>query len=153
MKREEIAAGLGIELGEAQDISSDVAAFRKAGKLIFTSGLVPHEPDGSIALRKSGPGLYHTAGPGIRVRDVAAQLLCALKTAAGDLDNIGQIVMLQCFANAVSDYSEQSVLFNPASELFTAVFGESGKHARFALGMGSLPMNVPVEISVIAEMK
>lgn len=87
------------------------------------------------------------------MRDVAAQLLCALKTAAGDLDNIGQIVMLQCFANAVSDYSEQSVLFNPASELFTAVFGESGKHARFALGMGSLPMNVPVEISVIAEMK
>ena len=57
------------------------------------------------------------------MRDVAAQLLCALKTAAGDLDNIGQIVMLQCFANAVSDYSEQSVLFNPASELFTAVFG------------------------------
>ncbi|MFR5829495.1 MAG: hypothetical protein ACLUE1_10725 [Adlercreutzia equolifaciens] len=45
------------------------------------------------------------------------------------------------------------MLFNPASELFTAVFGESGKHARFALGMGSLPMNVPVEISVIAEMK
>lgn len=54
MKREEIAAGLGIELGEAQDISSDVAAFRKAGKLIFTSGLVPHEPDGSIARGKVG---------------------------------------------------------------------------------------------------
>ena len=140
MKREEIAAGLGIELGEAQDISSDVAAFRKAGKLIFTSGLVPHED-------------YTTQQAQAYVRDVAAQLLCALKTAAGDLDNIGQIVMLQCFANAVNDYSEQSVLFNPASELFTAVFGESGKHARFALGMGSLPMNVPVEISVIAEMK
>ena len=144
MKREEIAAGLGIELGEAQDISSDVAAFRKAGKLIFTSGLVPHEPDGSIARGKVGQD-YTTQQAQAYVRDVAAQLLCALKTAAGDLDNIGQIVMLQCFANAVSDYSEQSV--------FTAVFGESGKHARFALGMGSLPMNVPVEISVIAEMK
>lgn len=152
MKREEIAAGLGIELGEAQDISSDVAAFRKAGKLIFTSGLVPHEPDGSIARGKVGQD-YTTQQAQAYVLDVAAQLLCALKTAAGDLDNIGQIVMLQCFANAVSDYSEQSVLFNPASELFTAVFGESGKHARFALGMGSLPMNVPVEISVVAEMK
>ena len=54
MKREEIAAGLGIELGVAQDISSDVAAFRKAGKLIFTSGLVPHELDGSIARGKVG---------------------------------------------------------------------------------------------------
>ena len=62
MKREEIAAGLGIELGEAQDISSDVAAFRKAGKLIFTSGLVPHEPDGSIARGKVGQD-YTTMWP------------------------------------------------------------------------------------------
>lgn len=89
MKREEIAAGLGIELGEAQDISSDVAAFRKAGKLIFTSGLVPHEPDGSIARGKVGQD-YTTQQAQAYVRDVAAQLLCALKTAAGDLDNIGR---------------------------------------------------------------
>lgn len=87
------------------------------------------------------------------MRDVAAQLLCALKTAAGDLDNIGQIVMLQCFANAVSDYSEQSVLFNRPRNCSPPCSASPGKHARFALGMGSLPMNVPVEISVIAEMK
>ncbi len=151
MNREEQLNQLGITLEIAQDLTKDVASFCVAGNMIYTSGLVPHNLDGSIAHGKIGKD-YTTAQAQVFVKDVAVQLLSALKTAAGDLDNIKQIVMVQCYANAVVDYSEQSGLFNPASELFTTVFGECGKHARFALGMGSLPMNVPVEIAVIAQM-
>lgn len=143
---------LGISLSDASDISDDVTAYRVAGKMIYTSGLIPHNPNGSIAVGKVGTDIS-TEKAAEYVHDVAVQLLSALNAAADGLDNIKQIVMLQCFANAAADYTEQSKLFNPASELFSSVFGENGKHARFALGMGSLPMNVPVEISVIAEMK
>lgn len=152
MNKNDILKELGISLAKTSDISHDIASFKVTGKLIYTSGLIPHNPDGSIASGKIGRD-YTTAQGQSFVRDVAAQLISALDTAAGGLDNIKQIVMLQCFANSVADYSEQSLLFNPASEIFTSVFGDDGKHARYALGMGSLPMNVPVEIAVIAEMK
>lgn len=152
MKRESTIKAMGIELGDCGDISRDVASYRIAGKLVFTSGLVPRNADGSMARGKVGLD-FTTEQAQEHVRNVAIQLLGALKAAAGDLDRVKQIVMLQCYANALTDYTEQSVLFNPASELFTGVFGEAGRHARFAVGMGSLPMNVPIEISLIAELE
>jgi enamine deaminase RidA (YjgF/YER057c/UK114 family) len=151
MKREDILKELGISLPKCSGISQEVAAYKVAGKLIYTSGLVPRNPDGTFVAGKLGREYTSAQGQAF-VKDVAVQLLSALQDAAGGLDNIRQIVMLQCFVNADPGYSEHSLLFNPASELFTSVFGEDGRHARYALGMSSLPMNVPVEISVIAEM-
>lgn len=143
---------LGISLSEVGDLSPYVKSYTVAGKMIYTSGLIPFNADGSIAKGKVGLD-YTTEEAKVYVKNITVQLLSALNQAAGGLENIKQIVMLQCFANAVADYDEHAVLFNAASEMFTEVLGDAGKHARFALGMGSLPMNVPVEIAVTAEMK
>lgn len=88
----------------------------------------------------------------------AAARLCALnaisqaKSFLGDLDRITRICMVQGLVNGVPDFTEHPVVMNGASDLFVEVFGEEiGRHARFAVGAGSLPYNVAVEVAVIME--
>jgi enamine deaminase RidA (YjgF/YER057c/UK114 family) len=88
----------------------------------------------------------------------AAARLCGLNAIAqakaflGDLDRITRICMVQGFVNGVPDFTEHPIVMNGASDLFVEVFGEDiGRHARFAVGAGSLPYNVAVEVAVIME--
>lgn len=88
-----------------------------------------------------------------------AARLCALNVLAqareylGDLDRVTRVVMVQGFVNAVPDFTEHPKVMNGASDLFVEVFGEAGKHARFALGAGSLPFNVAVEVAAVLEVR
>lgn len=152
MKIAEKLAELNIKLTPAEDISPAIGAYAKTGSLIFTSGMVPPATNGVRPKGKVGRE-FTTVEAQKYVRETAIELLGVLDTAAGSLDNIKQIVSLQCFVNSVPEYTEQSILFNTASDLFYEIFGEKGKHSRYALSMGSLPMGVPVEIAVIAEVE
>jgi enamine deaminase RidA (YjgF/YER057c/UK114 family) len=69
----------------------------------------------------------------------------------GSLDRVKRIVKVLGMVNAVPGFGEQPKVINGCSDLFVEVFGERGKHARSAVGMGSLPMQIPVEIEVIVE--
>lgn len=76
--------------------------------------------------------------------------LAAIQSAGVSLDQISQIVKIGVFVASTSDFREQHLVANFASNLLLEIFGEKGKHARFAIGTSSLPLNAPLEIEMIA---
>jgi enamine deaminase RidA (YjgF/YER057c/UK114 family) len=71
----------------------------------------------------------------------------------GSLDRVSKIVKVLGMVNAVQDFTDHPKVINGCSDLFVEVFGEKGKHARSAVGMGSLPNNMAVEIEIIVEIE
>ena len=76
-----------------------------------------------------------------------------MKAELGDLDRVKRIVKVLGMVNATSEYGHQPEVINGCSDLFVEVFGDRGRHARSAVGMGSLPRGIPVEIEVIVEVE
>ena len=83
----------------------------------------------------------------------ALNLLAQVKAACGSLDAIIKVVKLNVFVASTSDFTQQHLVANGASEFFGELFGESGVHARSAVGVAVLPLNSPVEIDAIFEVK
>jgi enamine deaminase RidA (YjgF/YER057c/UK114 family) len=125
----------------------------KTGNLVFTAG--------QVTLRDGKFEYQGKLGKEFGVEDGAkAARLCALNVIAqlkdacgGDLDRVKRIVKLVVFVNAVPDFADHPKVANGASDLMVEVFGEKGKHARSAVGMGSLPLNVAVEVEAVAEIE
>jgi enamine deaminase RidA (YjgF/YER057c/UK114 family) len=88
-----------------------------------------------------------------------AARLCALNILAqanaflGGLDRVVRVCQVQGFVNAVPGFTDHPIVVNGASDLFVDLFGEAGRHARFAIGAGSLPLNVAVEVAAILEVR
>ncbi len=121
-----------------------------SGRLVFLSGHGPIRRDGSLVTGKVGADLTVAEGRDA-ARLVGLQLLGALRGELGSLDRVARIVKLLCMVNAVPSFGEQPKVADGASELLVEVFGERGRHARSAVGMGSLPLNIAVEIELVAE--
>ncbi|MEX2558037.1 MAG: RidA family protein [Actinomycetota bacterium] len=149
---EDRLAELGLTLPEAPAaVAAYVPAVVHAG-LIWVSGQVP--------IRDGGLPRLGLVGRDISVEDAAEEArFCALnalahlKAAAGSLDRIERIVKLTVFVASSAGFHAQPLVANGASELFQAVFGESGRHARSAVGVAELPLGVPVEVEVVAALK
>jgi enamine deaminase RidA (YjgF/YER057c/UK114 family) len=86
-------------------------------------------------------------------RQVALALLSSLKAEIGDLDKVKRIVKLLGMVNCTADFLDHPKVINGASDLLVEVFGDKGKHARSAVGMNALPMNICVEIEMIVEVE
>ena len=86
-------------------------------------------------------------------RFAALRLIAEVKAVIGDLDRVERIVKVNGYVNAVPGFGQQPKVINGASELFEAVFEEKGKHARCAIGVGSLPSNAPVEVEMVVTYK
>jgi enamine deaminase RidA (YjgF/YER057c/UK114 family) len=84
-------------------------------------------------------------------RNAGLQLLAALREAAGSLDKVVRFGRVFGMVNAVPDFTDHPKVINGCSDLFVEVFGDRGRHARCAVGMGSLPFNVTVEIEAVVE--
>jgi enamine deaminase RidA (YjgF/YER057c/UK114 family) len=84
-------------------------------------------------------------------RSVGLDLLAVMRSELGSLDRVKRVVKVLGMVNAVSDFEDHPKVINGCSDLFVEVLGEAGKHARSAVGMGSLPMGIPVEIECIVE--
>ncbi|MBI2237997.1 MAG: RidA family protein, partial [Actinobacteria bacterium] len=80
----------------------------------------------------------------------ALQVLAALKESLGSLDRVRGIVQVNVFVSSAPGFTEQPKVANGASDLFVEVFGESGRHARAAVGVAELPLGAPVEVAVVA---
>ena len=93
------------------------------------------------------------ASPTRRARLTGLGMLSAMKVALGSLDRVDFIVKLLGMVNAPPDFKDQPKVINGCSDLFVEVFGEAGKHARSAVGMGSLPNGMSVEIEGIIAIK
>ena len=81
------------------------------------------------------------------------ELISVMRAELGSLDKVKRIVKVLGMVNAVPDFEDQPKVINGCSDLFVQVFGERGKHARSAVGMGSLPMGITVEIECIVEVE
>ena len=153
MSAEKRLKELGIDLGE---VSSPVANYVNAvrtGNLLFLSGKGPRP--GKDGKRVSGKvGREFTVEQAYEhARAVGLDLLAVMRTELGSLDKVKRVVKVLGMVNAVPEFGEQPKVINGCSDLFVAVLGERGKHARSAVGMGSLPMGIPVEIECIVEVE
>ena len=128
-----------------------VAAFvpyTRVGKLLYTSGNIAKK-DGRPWVGKLGAGVSLAEGQEA-ARSVAIDLLATLQAATADLNAI-RIVKLMVLVNSTPEFTEQHLVANGASELFVAVFGERGQHARSAFGVAQVPLGACLEIELIAE--
>jgi enamine deaminase RidA (YjgF/YER057c/UK114 family) len=142
---------LGLELPARRSAGNYVGGVR-AGDLVFVSGAGPTRPDGTLITGKVGEDVdFETAQEGARLCTLAC--LSALQETVGSLDNVQGIVKLLGFVNSAPGFTEQHVVMNGASDLLVSVFGERGKHARSSVGMAELPMNIAVEVELIAQVK
>jgi len=148
---EENLKKLGIDLGK---VSSPVANYVNAvrtGNLLFLAGKGPR-PDASGKRPAGKVGREYTAEQAYQhARTVGLDLLAVMRQELGSLDKVKRVVKVLGMVNAVPEFTDHPKVINGCSDLFVEVLGEAGKHARSAVGMGSLPMGIPVEIECIVE--
>ncbi|MDI3341671.1 MAG: RidA family protein [Sphaerobacter sp.] len=152
MKVEARLQELGIELPPVPSPAGNYVHAVRSGNLLFLSGKGPFNPDGSTPIGKVGRD-YTTEEAYQHARSVGLTLIAVMKDALGDLDRVKRVVKVLGMVNAVPDFGEQPQVINGCSDLFVEVFGEAGRHARSAVGMGSLPMGITVEIEAIVEVE
>jgi enamine deaminase RidA (YjgF/YER057c/UK114 family) len=121
--------------------------FKRDGNIIYLSGQGPRKPDGSSHTGKVGRDVTLEEAHGY-ARLVGLGLLAAAKMAAGSLDNV-EVLKVLGMVNAVPEFTDHPKVINGCSDLFVSVLGERGRHARSAVGMGSLPNMIPVEIEAV----
>ncbi len=122
----------------------------RAGNLVFLAGKGPNQANGDNIVGKLGSELTVAQGYAA-AREVAINQLSVLKAELGNLNKVKRVVKVKGMVNAVPDFKDHSKVINGYSDLMVAVFGDAGKHARAAVGMGSLPGNMAVEIEMIVE--
>jgi enamine deaminase RidA (YjgF/YER057c/UK114 family) len=122
----------------------------RTDNILFLSGHGPRSGDKPVMTGKVGKDL--TLEQGYEAAKLTVlNCLSTIKHEIGDLNKIKRIVKLFGMVNCPDNFSEHPKVINGASDLLVELFGESGKHARSAVGMQSLPMDIPVEIEMIVE--
>lgn len=146
-------AELGITLPDAPPPVASYVPFVRTGNLLYLAGLGPADrPDGTSPRGRLGQDL--TVEEGYEAaRLTGINLLARLRGAVGDLDRVRQIVKLLSMVNSTPEFRDQPAVANGCSDLLVEVFGDRGRHARSAVGMASLPNNIPVEIEMIVEIE
>jgi enamine deaminase RidA (YjgF/YER057c/UK114 family) len=151
MSAEKRLKTLGLELGK---VSAPVANYVNAvrtGNLLFLAGKGPRadasgkRPSGKVGRDYTADEAYQHA------RTVGIDLLAVMRSELGSLDRVKRVVKLLGMVNAAPEFTDHPRVINGCSDLFVDVFGDAGRHARSAVGMGSLPMGIPVEIECIVE--
>ncbi len=144
---------LGISLPEPATPIANYALFSKSGNQIFISGQLPIESGEAVFIGKLGNDISIEDGQKA-ARICAINLLAVLNLACnGNLEKVVKCVKLGIFINATADFTNHPIVANGASDLMVEVFGEKGKHSRFAMGAGSLPRGVAVEVDAIFEVQ
>ena len=145
-------AALGLTLPPvAPPVAAYVPAVR-TGAYVYTSGQLPTVNGKLPAVGKVGDEVSAQDAAGM-ARTCALNALAAAASAAGGLEAIRRIVKVTGFVASAPGFTGQPQVINGASELLIEVFGEEGKHARSAVGVAELPLNAPVEVELIAEVR
>ncbi|MCG1055494.1 RidA family protein [Mycetohabitans sp. B5] len=142
---------LSIELPAAGAPAAAYVMSAQAGKTVFLSGHIAKR-NGQVWTGKLGDTIGTEEGQQA-ARSIAIDLIATLHAHVGDLNRVKRIVKVMSLVNSTPDFIEQHLVTNGASELFVAVFGERGKHARSAFGVAQIPLGACVEIELIAEVE
>jgi enamine deaminase RidA (YjgF/YER057c/UK114 family) len=124
----------------------------RTGSYVYTSGQLPLSNGELLATGKVGDGVdpqvaYDCA------RQCALNAIAAVKSVVGDLDDVVRVVKATVFVASTPDFTGQPAVANGASELFGAAFGDAGQHARSAVGVPVLPLDAPVEVELVVEVR
>jgi len=145
---EQRLAALGLVLPATPMPVANYVPFRWAGNLLYLSGQGPKLPDGSYQIGRLGKDAM--VEDGYRAaRLTGLQLLAVAKSAVGELSRVEAVVKLLGMVNAEPDFADHPKVINGCSDLLVEVLGDAGRHARSAVGMGSLPNRMMVEIEAI----
>ena len=149
---EENLKALGITLPKQSTPIANYVNYVKTGNLIYFSGSGPAVEDEGYVRGKLGKDMTIEQGREA-ARITGINMIANLKNAVGDLNKVKRIVKVLGMVNSTEDFTDQPKVMNGFSDLMVAVFGEKGKHARSAVGMAALPMNMAVEIEMIVEVE
>ena len=144
-------AELGVDIPTPATPAANYVPFVRSGNLVFVSGQIPMV-DGKIeGVGVVGQDLMTDQARGIA--EICAKNLIAQARAAcdGDLDRVARVVKLGGFVRCTAEFTEQPEVVNGASDLMVAVFGDAGRHSRFAVGTNALPRGVAVEVEAVFE--
>jgi enamine deaminase RidA (YjgF/YER057c/UK114 family) len=136
---------LGLTLPELPTPVANYVHAVRTGNLLFLAGKGPLGIAGKVGQEFSEQEGYEWA------RQVGLLLLAVIRQELGSLDRVTRVVKLLGFVNAAPDFENHPQVINGCSDLMVSVFGERGRHARTALGAGSLPFRIPVEIEAVVE--
>ncbi|WP_143828689.1 RidA family protein [Dyadobacter fermentans] len=143
---------LGISLAKPKPGKGNILPAVRVGNLIYLSGHGPDKPGGGQILGKVGDNLSVEQGKeAAKLCGVA--LLAALKNEIGDLNKVKRVVKVLGLVNSTPTLTQQPQVINGFTDFMVEVFGESGKHARSAIGVASLPSGIAVEIEMIVEVE
>ena len=150
MSAEAKIAELGLELPPAPPKGGVYKPVVFTGNIAYVSGHGPYQSDETYMTGKVGSDL-DTEGAKAAARQTGLALLATIKDQLGSLDKVKRVIKTLGMVNATPEFGEHPQVINGCSELFGEVFGDDGIGARSAVGMGSLPGNIPVEIEIIIE--
>ncbi|MBA4136397.1 MAG: hypothetical protein C0518_03670 [Opitutus sp.] len=122
----------------------------RTGNLLFLAGNIGRDAAGRVIAGKVGGELTVEHGAEAAKR-AALSLIANLKAELGDLRRVKRIVRVGGFVNSAPGFTQQPAVMNGASDLFVAVFGDAGRHARTSVGVSELPLNAAVEADLVAE--
>ena len=145
-------AELQLELPEAPKPGGTYNPIVQVDNLVYVSGHGPVLPDGTMISGRVGDDLTEEQGRQA-ARVVGLAILSTLRAQLGGLDRIQRLVKVLGMVNASADFQKHPQVINGFSELMVEVFGENGRAARSAVGMGSLPGNIPVEVELILQLR
>ncbi len=149
MNAEDRLRELGLELRSPLPPVGNYVGAVTVGNLVFLSGHGPRETDGPVEGRV---GETLTVEEGRRAaRNVGLNMLATLKAEIGDLNRVRRVVKVLGMVNAAPDFRDHPKVIDGFSDLMVEVFGDSGRGGRSAVGMGSLPFRIPVEVEMIVE--
>jgi enamine deaminase RidA (YjgF/YER057c/UK114 family) len=144
------------ELGlSIPDVPKPVAAYVPAvrtGNYVYTSGQLPMRDGQLIATGKVGGEVSAEDGTAL-AQQCALNAIAAVKSVIGDLSSVVRVVKVVAFVSSTPDFTGQPGVANGASELIGKVFGDAGQHARSAVGVPVLPLDAPVEVEMVVEVR
>jgi enamine deaminase RidA (YjgF/YER057c/UK114 family) len=147
---EERLAALGLDLPE---VAAPLAAYlptARTGDLVFTAGQLPLRVGELIATGAVG-GAVNVDEAVMCAQQCTLNALAAVKAEVGELSAVRRVVKVVVYVASTTDFTAQAQVANGASELLAEVFGESGRHARSAVGVAVLPLDAPVEVELVVE--
>jgi enamine deaminase RidA (YjgF/YER057c/UK114 family) len=151
MQVEQKIANLGLELVAPSAPLANFVQTVRTGNLLFVAGHLPRQPDGNV-LNAGKVGREVPVEQGYESARLAAiNCLASIKAATGNLDKVKRVVKLLVMVNADPEFDQHFVVANGASDLLVELYGDSGRHARSAVGMGGLPRGSCVEVEMIVE--
>jgi enamine deaminase RidA (YjgF/YER057c/UK114 family) len=151
MRVEDKLSQMGLTLPEPGPPAGNYVGAVRVGNLLFVSGHGPRS-QGHYITGKVGSDLT-TAQAYEAAKVVMLNCLASVKRELGELDRVKRVVKLLGMVNCTEDFTEHPTVINGGSDLLVALYGDQGRHARSAVGMQQLPMNIPVEIEMIVEVQ